>query len=136
MVGAAAAPLARRSKEAVVTRTDFSTGLEFWVSVADGQDGVPVVTVFGELDTATAPRLRAVLEPAFEADADVEIDLRGCAFVDSSGIATLVWAAWRLKERDRKLLLLGVRERVRRILDLAGIAGHSAIVLDPEQPAG
>ena len=119
-----------------MTATDYSTGLEFWVSIADGRDGAAVVTVFGELDTATAPRLRAVLEPALDGDSDIEIDLRGCGFVDSSGIATLVWAAWRLKERDHKLLLLGVRERVRRILDLAGIAGHSAIMLDPPQPAG
>ena len=118
-----------------MTATDFSTGLEFWVSVADGQNGAAIVTVFGELDTATAPRLRAAIEPALEGERDIEIDLRGCGFVDSSGIATIVWAAWRLKERDRKLLLLGVRERVRRILDLAGIAGHSAIMLDPEQPA-
>ena len=28
------------------------------------------------------------------------------------------------------MLLVGARDRVRRILDLAGIAGHSAIVLD------
>jgi hypothetical protein len=42
----------------------------------------------------------------------------------------VVWAAWQLKERDRRLLLVGARERVRGILELAGIAGHSAIVLD------
>ena len=46
----------------------------------------------------------------------------------------LVWAAWRLKEQGRRLLLLGARERVRGILELAGIAGHSAIVIDaPER---
>lgn len=113
-----------------MAQTDFPTGLEFWVSVADGPNGGPLVTVFGELDAATSPRLRSALEQALERDGDVEIDLRACGFVDSSGIATVVWAAWRLKERDRKLLLLGAQERVRRILDLAGIGGHSAIVLD------
>ena len=113
-----------------------STGLEFWVSTADGPHGGPVVTVFGELDTATAPHLREVLERAVEPDAggDVEVDLRGCSFVDSTGIAGLVWAAVRLQRQDRRLLLLGARERVRRILDLAGIGGHSAIVID-ERPA-
>ena len=116
--------------------TDFSTGLEFWVSLADRPSGGSIVTVFGELDSATAPRLRTVLAEALETDGDVEIDLRGCGFVDSSGIATLVWAAWRLKERDRKLLVLGARDRVRRILDLAGIAGHSAIVLDSPESQG
>ena len=116
--------------------TDFSTGLEFWVSVAAGPNGGPLVTVFGELDSETGPRLRSALEETLDDDGDVEIDLRGCSFVDSAGIATLVWAAWRLKERDRKLVLLGARERVRGILDLAGIAGHSAIVLDSESSLG
>ena len=114
---------------------DTSTGLEFWVSVADRPAGGSTATVFGELDAATAPQLRGALERAIEADGDVELDLRGCAFVDSSGIAAVVWAAWQLKERDRRLLLVGARERVRGILELAGIAGHSAIVLDePDRP--
>lgn len=112
--------------------TNPSTGLEFWVSTAAGSHGGPVVTVFGELDTATASQLREVLERAVEPDTggDVEVDLRGCSFVDSTGIAGLVWAAVRLQRQDRRLLLLGARERVRRILDLAGIGGHSAIVID------
>jgi anti-sigma B factor antagonist len=95
-----------------------------------------LVTVMGELDVATAPRLRATLEQAIAASGDLEIDLRGCGFVDSSGIATLVWCAVRLKERDRKLTLLGARERVRRILDLAGIAGHQAVeIIDAPRAA-
>ncbi len=105
-------------------------GLQFWVSVADRPSGGSVVTVFGELDVSTASEMRRALEQALEHGGDVEVDLRGCTFVDSSGIATLVWAAWRLKEQDRKMLLLGARDRVRRILDLAGIAGHAAIVID------
>ena len=113
-----------------MSNTDVRSGLEFWVSVADGPRGGAVVTVFGELDGAGAARLRDALQQALEGEGEVEVDLRGCDFVDSSGIATLVWAAWRLKERDRRLVLRGARERVRRILDLAGIGGHSAIVID------
>lgn len=112
--------------------TESSAGLEFWTSIADGPHGGPVVTVFGELDTATAPQLREVLERAVESEdsGDVQVDLRGCSFVDSTGIAGLVWAAVRLKPQNRRLLLLGASDRVRRILDLAGIAGHAAIVID------
>ena len=117
--------------------TECTTGLEFWVSLADRPEGGSLVTVMGELDVATAPRLRATLEQAIAAAGDVEIDLRGCGFVDSSGIATLVWCAVRLKDRDRKLILLGARERVRRILDLAGIAGHKVVeIVDAPQAQG
>jgi anti-anti-sigma factor len=119
-----------------VAPTDLYNGLEFWTSVAERPEGGAIVTVFGELDVATAPRLRAALEEALAADGEVEIDLRGCGFVDSSGIATLVWGAMQLKNRNRRLLLLGARERVRRIFDLAGIAGHTAIVLEDTPPPG
>jgi anti-anti-sigma factor len=113
-----------------MTPTDCSTGLEFWSSLADRPGGGSIVTVIGELDAATAPRLRKTLEEALAHEGDVELDLRGCGFVDSSGIATLVWVAVRMKDRDRRLHLLGARERVRRILDLAGISGHSAIEIE------
>jgi anti-anti-sigma factor len=113
-----------------VKSTDSSTGLEFWVSVAEGSGGTSVVTIFGELDGATAPQVRKAFSEAMELGQDVEVDIRGCGFVDSSGIASLVWAALRLDERGNRLLVVGARPRVRGILELAGVAGHSAIVLD------
>lgn len=121
-----------------MTPTESSTGVEFWVSLADRPGGGSLITVFGELDVSTAPQLRSTFEQALEREGDVELDLRGCGFVDSSGIATLVWVAVRMKDRDRRLLVLGARERVRRILDLAGISGHSAVEIEstPSPPAG
>ena len=113
-----------------MTPTDSSTGLEFWASLADRPGGGSTVTVIGELDVSTAPKLRATLEQALTREGDVWLDMRGCGFVDSSGIATLVWGAVRMKERNRRIVLVGARERVRRILDLAGIAGHSAVVVE------
>ena len=119
-----------------MTRTDSSTGLEFWSSLAERPEGGSTVTVIGELDVSTAPRLKRTLEEALTRDGDVELDMRGCGFVDSSGIATLVWVAVRMKERDRRLRLVGARDRVRRILDLAGISGHSAVEIGDAPSAG
>jgi anti-anti-sigma factor len=113
-----------------VGSSDSSIGLEFWISVADAPSGGSTVTILGDLDAETAQRLRESLAEALDRGGHVEIDLRGCGFVDSSGIAAIVWAAWQLKDTDRQLYLLGARERVRNILELAGIAGHTAIVID------
>jgi anti-sigma B factor antagonist len=113
-----------------MTPTDSSTGLDFWSSLADRPGGGSIVTVIGELDVSTAPKLRSTLEQALAHEGDVELDMRGCGFVDSSGIATLVWVAVRMKERERRLHLRGARERVRRILDLAGISGHTAVEIE------
>ena len=110
--------------------TEPQTGIDFAASVApSATGGGSVVTLFGELDVATADRLRPALERALEMPGDVEIDLRGCTFVDSSGIAVLVWAAWRLKQDSRRLRLRGARPRVRNIFDLTGLTEHSSVVV-------
>jgi anti-anti-sigma factor len=105
---------------------------EFSVHVADRIDGGVEVTVFGELDMASVPRLRTQLDRAVERNDDVTIDLRACSFIDSTGIAALVGAAWRLKEQDRVLHIRGARDRIRRTFELAGLSSHEAIVLESE----
>jgi anti-sigma B factor antagonist len=115
-------------------RTGSSAGVEFQASLATGTSGQGVVTVFGDLDLATAPRLRGMLAQAMDDERDLEIDLRACGFVDSSGIAVLAWAAWQLKDQGRTLKIRGVRPRIMNIFELAGLANHSAIVLEPMKP--
>jgi anti-anti-sigma factor len=112
-------------------QTRSEGGIEFWASGAPGADGGSVVTVIGELDISTSTRLKQVLEEALEAGGDVELDLRGCGFVDSSGIAVLAWTAWQLKDTSRKLRLRGARPRIRNIFDLTGLSRHSSVILDP-----
>lgn len=101
--------------------------------VAPTADGGTDVAIFGELDLATVGKAEAALEEAINAPGRVVIDLRACGFVDSTGIATLVKAALRLNEQDRGLLIRGVKERVVRILDLAGIATLKNVAIEPER---
>lgn len=107
----------------------------FSVHRADRAGGGIELTVFGELDMATAPRLRTELEGAIATDRDVTIDLRACSFMDSSGVAALVAGAWRMKERGRVLHLRGARERVLGTLQLAGLHDHDSIVLESDADA-
>jgi len=107
---------------------------DFSVHVAAGQGGGTVVTVFGELDLATAPRVRSALDQAIRAEGDVLVDLRACNFVDSTGIAILAGGALRLKDQGRRLILRGVRERVERIFQLAGLSDDDSVVVEPFDP--
>ncbi len=97
--------------------------------VAEGKDGGAVVTMLGELDLAAAPELRKVLDEALEYDAEVEVDMRGCGFVDSMGIAALVSAARQLADRGSALRIKGAQDRVRRIFELAGLLENDWIEL-------
>jgi anti-sigma B factor antagonist len=111
-------------------------GIDFAASVAPGVDGGSVVTVFGELDISTSVELRPAIEQALDAGGDVEIDLRGCSFIDSSGIAVLAWAAWQLRGTDRRLRLRGARPRIVNIFERTGLAEHSSVVLEPAETGG
>jgi anti-sigma B factor antagonist len=116
--------------------TKTTDHLEFSVSVAEGPDGGTVVTIFGELDLGSAPALRQALDQAIAHPGRVALDRRGCSFIDSTGIATVVGAARQLRDDGRALQIRGARERVRRILELAGLLSHQWIVLEPEQGTG
>jgi anti-anti-sigma factor len=107
--------------------TDFS------VHVAPTPGGGTDVAVFGELDLATVGKVEAALEEAIDAPGSVVIDLRACGFVDSTGIGALVKAALRLKEQDRGLVIRGVKQRVLRILDVAGIATMENVAIEPQR---
>jgi anti-sigma B factor antagonist len=110
--------------------TDFS------VHVAPRLGGGTDVAVFGELDLATVGKVEAAIDKAIAEPGEVVIDLRACGFVDSTGIATLVKAALRLDEQDRRLLVKGVKERVMRILELTGLTAMENIAIEPERSPG
>ena len=83
--------------------------------------GYPVVTVAGEIDIATATRLR---EPLFELAASgrpLVADLDQVRFIDSAGLAALVGAANRAAAHGGSLHAVCARPPTRRLLCLTGV---------------
>jgi anti-sigma B factor antagonist len=77
-------------------------------------DGVTVVVLVGELDMATAPRLRDVLQTV---DGPVVLDCARLTFLDSSGLGVLA-------ERRRAtgtVTLRNVQPICRRVLSITGM---------------
>ena len=90
-------------------------------------DGVRVIAVSGELDLSTAPRLEEPLDAALAGGAaTVVIDLSGCEFIDSTGIALIV-RAWQRLDGDSqsngssRFALCGLSNQVRRLLEVSGL---------------
>jgi anti-anti-sigma factor len=82
-------------------------------------NGSTVVAVGGEIDSATAPQLDAVLEH-IEARA-VTVDLTGVTFIDSSGIVTLVRAWDRMRDAGGQLNVSGCRSHVQRVFEITHV---------------
>jgi len=80
------------------------------------------ITVLGELDLASAPKLREACADALQREPDtVRIDMDGLTFLDSSGISVLVEAQKDLQGRGSSLVLHRVGGRTARVLEIAGL---------------
>lgn len=87
-----------------------------------------------ELDLAVVPELRARLAAAHRPGAQVVLDLRDVAFIDSSALSVVLAADRRLAATGGALRLAHVSAEVRRVLRICGLADlvlPSAVVALP-----
>jgi anti-sigma B factor antagonist len=81
-----------------------------------------VVTITGDLDVFTAPRLRDyVVDLIDEGHLRIYIDLRPCEFLDSSGLSALVSAHKRLHALGGELALVCPRGNLRRLIEIVSL---------------
>lgn len=100
------------------------------------EDGIRAVAVRGELDMSAAPQLESRLEEALSGPGtSLVLDLTGCEFIDSTGIALIVRTWQRLQESGEggRLVLCCVDDQVRRMLRLTGV--ESSIPLHEDRDA-
>lgn len=92
-------------------------------------DGVAEMTVAGELDLTTAPRLREAVEVCFgEAVRTLVIGLRDVTFIDSTGLRALLFAKQLADDLGAGLLLSSPSGTVRQLLKLVGLENQFVIV--------
>ena len=84
-----------------------------------GEDGWAVVGVTGELELATAPRLRQqVVSLVGEGHTRIVLDLSRVDFVDSVGLGVIVSVLKRVRGRAGDLVVVGAVPRVRALFEL------------------
>lgn len=91
------------------------------VSIVEDGPGRVIITLVGEVDMHTVPRLDTVLRNLDPATTRIIIDLTGVDFLGSAGLKALV-SAQRAAERTRaKLALVASGPTVHRPLDVTGL---------------
>jgi anti-anti-sigma factor len=88
------------------------------------------IVVRGELDLATVPTLRAVLDGVDPRHHRIVLDLRDVTFLDSMGVGLLVEASRRCASELCELALRSPSERVRQVLELTGLHEMLPVVGD------
>lgn len=82
-----------------------------------------MITLTGELDPATAPKLDAEIERVLAAGSveRLVLDLSGLTFLDSSGLRVFVTARESLVGQGGELSLRGTSANAKRLLDVTGL---------------
>src|SRR6266700_3524190 len=83
--------------------------------------GYPIVTVAGEIDIATAARLRERLSELAVSGRPLVADLDQVRFIDTAGLAELVGAANRADAHGGSLHVVCARPQVRQLFRLTGL---------------
>jgi anti-sigma B factor antagonist len=89
----------------------------------DVSDGSRLITVFGEVDMASAPAVgQALQEAEVSAATSVVLDLSGVTFLDSAGIRVLLEAVLASRAGMNKLSVRrDYQPQVDRVLGIAGV---------------
>ena len=90
--------------------------------------GVAMVNLSGSLDQDTYERVNETLQELSTPGKDIIMDLTGVKFVSSSGFRILFQTQKALAEKNRKLILVGLNERIWNALDLVGLSGSFNIL--------
>ncbi len=84
---------------------------------------VDLVEVSGRVDSATAPRLEAMLQELFAKDRfRIVVDMHGVEYISSGGLRVLVGALKQTRRWNRgDVCLADVPPRIKEVLKLAGL---------------
>ena len=93
----------------------------FVVATEQLDGGIPVVSISGEVDLATAPALERTLRDAADNQTgEVIVDLTCCSFLDSRGLTALLATRERLGHSNRSLGLVLSNPSVLKIFQITG----------------
>lgn len=84
--------------------------------------GILQASLCGELDHHSAAQVRSALDGALEADVlELQLDMRGITFMDSSGIGVILGRYKILQERGGRLCITAMSTYAARILKMSGV---------------
>jgi anti-sigma B factor antagonist len=102
------------------------------VHIEDRGRGASIVTLSGELDLSTIPRMESALMEQITQRRAVLVDLTSLSFIDSSGIGVLIQAS-RESNGTPLGIVIGRGSQVERVFGITGVDKAMRVYLDRDQ---
>ncbi|MTH55163.1 anti-sigma factor antagonist [Bacillus mangrovi] len=91
-------------------------------TVIENMNDLTKVTVAGEIDAYTAPKLREELLPlAEQSNPQLTISLRDVSYMDSTGLGVFVGLLKNVRKNDGELRLVELSDRLERLFTITGL---------------
>lgn len=83
-------------------------------------DGVTVATLFGELDSRTAPLVQERLLTLPEPDGKALLDMSGVGYISSAGLRALLMLYRQMAANDGRVALVALTENIKDVMTVTG----------------
>ncbi len=82
-----------------------------------------ILTLRGEIDVYTAPRLReGILDLVEQGATGIVVDMEGVEFLDSTGLGVLVEGLKRAQAKDATISLVVTHDKILKVFDITGLS--------------
>jgi anti-sigma B factor antagonist len=96
--------------------------MELGLEVDESRAPYTVLSVKGEIDVYSAPRLRErLVELVSQGHRQIVVDLEGVDFLDSTGLGVLVGGLKRLRSHDGELSIVCNQSRILKVFEITGL---------------
>jgi anti-sigma B factor antagonist len=84
------------------------------------RDGVTIATLFGDLDSRTAPLVQEKLLSVPEPQGKALLDMSGVSYISSAGLRALLMLYRQMAANDGRVALTGLPESIRDVMTVTG----------------
>ncbi|HEX4864411.1 MAG TPA: STAS domain-containing protein [Acidimicrobiales bacterium] len=96
--------------------------MELGLEVDESRAPYTVLSVKGEIDVYSAPRLRErLVELVSQGHRQIVVDLESVDFLDSTGLGVLVGGLKRLRSHDGELSIVCSQSRILKVFEITGL---------------
>lgn len=97
--------------------------MRFDVRSREAGDGIAILSVQGEADAFTAPRLKQEMLSWLDRGVNrIAVNLEEVTYLDSTGLGVLIGGLKRSRERGGDLVLVCPNDRITRIFEITGLS--------------